>query len=331
MKNIIAALVCLVFLLLNLEETSIAKTLKASHQWPGGKQDIRDEMIQMIARDINRSNSELTVKVYPGKSLYKPKEQWGALVKGRLDISAFPLAYAANRHPVFDITLMPGLVKNHAHAKRLNDSEFMTKLRSIIEKAGAIVLADAWLAGGFVSKGKCILEPKTIKGQVTRAAGKSFELMLAGSQASIASMPSSEIYTAMQTGILDAANTSSSSLISYRIYEQANCLTAPGKHTLWFMYEPILMSKRSWQKLTKNQQESLRSAGKKAEIFFDHAAQKLDDDLVRVFKKAGVKVTTMNEKQAASWQAIAEKTSYKQFRDRVPGGHELLKQALSVH
>ncbi len=50
--------------------------------------------------------------------------------------------------------------------------------------------------------------------------------MLAGAGASIASMASSEIYNAMQTGVLDAANTSSSSFVSYRIYEQVEVLHA---------------------------------------------------------------------------------------------------------
>ena len=54
--------------------------------------------------------------------------------------------------------------------------------------------------------------------------------MLVGAGASIASMPSSEIYTALQTGVLDAANTSSGSFVSYRIFEQVKCLTAPGEH-----------------------------------------------------------------------------------------------------
>ena len=67
------------------------------------------------------------------------------------------------------------------------------------------------VAGGFVGKNKCITSPDDVKGEQTRAAGKAFEQMLAGAGASIASMASSEIYNAMQTGVLDAANTSSSS------------------------------------------------------------------------------------------------------------------------
>ena len=307
-----------------------AATLKASHQWPGGKGDVRDEMVQIMAKEVAKANVDLKIKIYPGKSLFKPKEQWGAMVKGQLDISAFPLDYASGRHPQFSATLMPGLVKNHEHAQRLNDSPFMDDIKKIINDAGVVVLADGWLAGGFASKKNCILGPETMKGQVTRAAGPAFEKMLVGAGASISSMSSSAIYQAMQTGVLDAANTSSGSFVSYRIYEQVSCLTAPGDYALWFMYEPILMSKKSWNKLNKAQQDALMAAGKKAEDFMAGEAAGLDTKMVDVYKKAGVKVVTMNAEQAAAWKAIAQKTSYKDFSEKVPGGKELIEKALAV-
>jgi TRAP-type C4-dicarboxylate transport system substrate-binding protein len=307
-----------------------AKVLKASHQWPGGKGDARDEMVQIIAKEMAKANVGIEVKVYPGRSLFKPKEQWNAMVKGQLDISAFPLDYASGRHPQFSATLMPGLVKNHAHALRLNKSAFMTDIKKIINKAGVVVLSDAWLAGGFASKKNCITGPASMKGQVTRAAGPAFEKMLVGAGASISSMPSSAIYQALQRGVLDAANTSSGSFVSYRIYEQVKCLTAPGKYALWFMYEPILMSKKSYDKLNKTQRDAIMAAGKKAEAYMTEQAQGLDEKMVRVYKKAGVKVVTMTADQATAWKAIAQRTSYKSFSDKVPGGAELIKKALSV-
>lgn len=309
---------------------SAERTLKASHQWPGGKGDIRDEMVQMIARDVAKANVGFKIKVYPGKSLYKPKEQWGAMTKGKLDMTAFPLAYAGGRHPELNLTLMPGLVKNHDHALRLNKSKFMGKIKKIMDKAGVIVLADTWLAGGFVSKGQCILEPKDVKGMAFRAAGKAFNQMLAGAGASITKMPSSEIYSGLQTGVLVGANTSSASLVSYRIYEQVKCLTAPGKNALWVMYEPILMSKKTFNSLNKAQQKVLMAASKKAEVFATEGAKKADAKLVAAYKKAGVKVVTMTAEQAAMWRAIADKTSYKDFAEKVNGGRDLLDLALSV-
>ena len=305
-------------------------TLKASHQWPGGKGDVRDEMVQIIAKEVAKANVGLKVKVYPGKSLFKPKAQWQTMVKGQLDISAFPLDYASRYHPQFSATLMPGLVKNHDHALRLNNSPFMDDIKKIINDANIIVLSDAWLAGGFASKKNCILGPDSMKGQVTRAAGPAFEQMLVGAGASISSMSSSAIYTAMQTGVLDAANTSSGSFVSYRIYEQVKCLTAPGKYALWFMYEPILMSKKSWDKLDANQQAALKAAGKVAEEYMTGKAKGLDDKLVSVYKKNGVEVVEMTKDQAEAWKAIAQETSYKIFSEKVPGGKELIQKALAV-
>lgn len=304
--------------------------LKASHQWPGGTGDMRDEMVQMIARDINGADLGLKIQVYPGKSLYKPKEQWNAMTKGQLDMTAFPLDYAGGRHPEFHLTLMPGLVKNHEHAKRLNDSEFMDRIKQIMNDAGVIVLADTWLAGGFVSKERCVLDPEDVKGQQFRAAGAAFNEMLAGAGASIASMPSSEIYSALQTGVLDGANTSSASLVSYRIYEQVKCLTEPGENALWFMYEPILMSKQTFDKLNKEQQEALLAAGDKAEQYAYEAAKEADQKLVDSYKKAGVEVVSMSPEQFKAWREIADQTSYKNFREKVEGGAELLEMALSV-
>lgn len=325
-KITIAALASVV-----LSTTAYAEiTLKASHQWPGGKGDVRDEMVQILAREVEAANVGLKIQVYPGKSLFKPNEQWGAMTKGQLDISAFPLDYASGRVPQFSATLMPGLVRNHDRALRLNNSEFMLDIKKLISDNGVVVLADAWLAGAFASKKQCITSPESMKGQVTRAAGPAFEQMLVGAGASIASMPSSEIYTALQTGVLDAANTSSGSFVSYRIYEQATCLTAPGANALWMMYEPLLMSKKSWSKLNREQQNALKAAGKKAEAYFVGEAKKLDAVMIAKYKEAGVEVVEMSPADYQAWLEIAQNTAYKIFSDTVPGGAELIRKALAV-
>lgn len=310
--------------------TANAEVLKASHQFPGGKGDARDEMMQMIAKDVADAGVDLEIRVYPGESLYKAKEQWSALTSGQLDLTSFPLDYAAGRVPQFSVTLMPGLVRNHERARRLNNSPFMKSIHKLIEDNGAMVLSDAWLAGGFVSKKNCITSPDTIAGQVTRAAGPAFEQMLVGAGASIASMPSSEIYTGMQTGVLDAANTSSGSMVSYRLFEQAKCLTAPGENALWFMYEPVLVSKRTFERLTPEQQQALIDAGQRAEDWFAEQAAGLDQKMIDVFTEAGVEVVTMTPEDFDAWLKIAKETSYKTFSEEVEGGQELIEQALAV-
>lgn len=304
--------------------------LKASHQFPGGKGDIRDEMVQLIAREVAAANVGLEIQVFPGSSLYKPNDQWNAVTRGLLDMTSFPLDYASGRHPEFSATLMPGLVGNFDRAMRLNDSEFMGDIKKVIENAGALVIADAWLSGAFASKKNCITSPDTIKGQVIRAAGPAFEEMLVEAGASISSMPSSEIYTGMQTGILDAANTSSASFVSYRLFEQAKCLTAPGENALWFMYEPVLVSKRVFDGLTEEQQKAILAAGEKAEVYFNEEVRKGDQVMIDTYKKAGVEVVEMSKEDYDAWLELAKASSYKNFAANVPGGDKLIEKALAV-
>ena len=49
-------------------------TLRASHQWPGGKGDVRDEMVQMIGKEVEAANVGLKVQVFPNGSLFKPRD-----------------------------------------------------------------------------------------------------------------------------------------------------------------------------------------------------------------------------------------------------------------
>jgi len=304
--------------------------LKASHQFPGGKGDVRDEMVQMIARDVAAAKVGLEIKVFPGSSLVKAQEQWKAMQTGQIDMTSFPLDYASGFHPQFGATLMPGLVKNHDHAQRLNKSPFMNDIRKVIEDGGVKVLADAWLAGAFGGKDKCIRKPEDAAGLKVRSAGATFSQMWAGAGASIVSIPSNEVYNALQQGVAQGTDTSTGSMTSFRLYEQLKCVTAPGDNALWFMYEPVLISKRSWDKLDDRQKAALTAASQKAEAYFAAESKKLDDKMIEAFKKAGSEVTTMSAADADAWRAVAQKTSYKEFSEKVPGGKELIEKALSV-
>ncbi len=303
-------------------------TMKASHQFPGGKGDPRDEMVQIIAKEMKGAGVD--IQIYPGASLFKPNDQWNALVNGQLDFAAFPLDYASGKVGAFSATLMPGLVRNHDRAERLNTSPFMKEIKAKIEKAGVIVVADAWLAGAIASKKGCIRKPEDIKGQKVRSAGPTFAAMWQQAGASIVSIPSNEVYNALQTGVAEGTDTSAGSFVSFRLYEQVKCITAPGDNALWFMYEPVLMSKKSFEKLNKDQQAALVKAGKKSEEYFNKETRLLDDKMVDVFKKNNVEVVTLTPAEYDAWIKIAQESSYKTFASEVPDGKKLIDEALAV-
>ena len=192
-----------------------AADLRLSHQW--SNTDIRHKVAQIVADEVAAADVDLEIKIFGSQSLFKAREQYTPLSRGQLDMTVLPLSYAGGQQPAYNLTLMPGLVKNHDHAARLNESPFMEKIEEVMAEDDVMVLVHGYLAGGFAGKDKCITKPEDVQGLQTRAAGKAFEQMLAGAGASIASMASSEIYNAMQTGVLNAANTSSSTAISPRM------------------------------------------------------------------------------------------------------------------
>ncbi|MCD9149596.1 TRAP transporter substrate-binding protein DctP [Pseudophaeobacter flagellatus] len=311
-----------------LSSMANATELRLSHQW--SNKDIRHQVAQMIADDVAAADVDLSIKIFGSKSLFKPREQYKPLSRGQLDMTVLPLSYAGGQQPAYNLTLMPGLVKNHDHAARLSASPFMKALEAKMAEDDVMVLVHGYLAGGFAGTEKCITHPDDVKGLQTRAAGKAFEQMLAGAGASIASMASSEIYNAMQTGVLNAANTSSSSFVSYRVYEQVKCYTPAGDVALWFMYQPVLMNKSTFDGLTEDQQNALRAAAEKAEAFYLEEAKMQDATSAKVFRDAGVEIAEMSAEDFAAWRALAQETSYAKFVEEVPDGQALLDLALAV-
>ena len=314
--------------LLALSNVAGATELRLSHQW--SNKDVRHKVAEIVANEVAAAYVDLEIKIFGSKSLFKPREQYEPLSRGQLDMTVLPLSYAGGQQPAYNLTLMPGLVKNHDHAARLSASPFMKELEAKMATDDVMVLVHGYLAGGFVGKDKCITKPSDVAGLQTRAAGKAFEQMLAGAGASIASMASSEIYNAMQTGVLNAANTSSSSFVSYRIYEQVKCYTPAGDVALWFMYQPLLMNKSAFEGLNAAQQAALLAASANAETYYLAEAKKQDAASVEVFRKAGVEIANMSPEDFAAWRAIAQETSYKKFVSDVPDGQALLDMALAV-
>src|SRR4029079_6507503 len=99
---------------------------------------------------------------------------------------------------------------------------------------------------------------------------------------------------------------------------------------LWFMYEPVLMSKKNFDKLNKQQQDVPMKAGKKSQEYFDNATKGLHDAMVSAFKKNNVEVVTLTAAEYDAWLKVAQESSYKQFSSEVSDGKKLIDEALAV-
>ena len=279
-------------------------TLKISHQWPGGtitEGDFRDRLCRMFSAQIEkRTAGALKTTIYPDSSLIKTMVQFSAMRKGALDLSLVPLSYGGNEVPEVNIGLMPGVVTSYAQGTKWKGSEVGKELSNVLADKGIVVVSWIWQAGGVACRGVPIVEPEDAKGQKVRGGSREMDMVLKEAGAAVVSLPSNEIYAAMQTGALDAAMTSSTSLISFRLEEVAKSVTTGRGRAYWFMFEPLLMSKQIFDGLPKDQQDVILAVGGELEKFALDAAKADDQALAAVFEKAGATAHDRRSARCAS-------------------------------
>jgi len=189
----------------------------------------------------------------------------------------------------------------------------------------------AWFDGGIGSKTKLIRVPEDVTGTKLRAAGKKFEFMLKEAGASITSMPSSEAYHALSTGVINTMLTSSASFVSYRLYEVLKYINIPKDYSIWYMAENLCISKKTWDRLTPQQQKVfLETADWMHENWVEQNLKNLVDKFIDAYAKAGVDIHYMNKAEFDQWLKFAQKTAWKDFAASVDGGQELLNLALEA-
>jgi TRAP-type C4-dicarboxylate transport system substrate-binding protein len=180
------------------------------------------------------------------------------------------------------------------------------------------------------SRSKAVKAPDDVKGIKIRGGSREMDLMLAAAGAQISTMPSNEIYLGMQTGALEAALTSSTSLISFRLEELAKSLTAARKGSIWFMCEPLLMSKAVFDSIPADQQKIILEAGEEMEAFGTAEAKKDDEEVTKIYAAKGAAVADFSSSDLEQWRAVAEATAWKDFSSKSAEAAELLLSARSL-
>ncbi|CAN7296608.1 TRAP transporter substrate-binding protein DctP [Bradyrhizobium sp. LjRoot220] len=311
-----------------------ATTLKISHQFPGGtidKGDFRDRLCRTFAAEVaRRSGGEIAAEVHPNASLVKTNAQFAAMRKGTLDISLYPLPYAGGELPETNIGLMPGLVSTYDQGLRWKTQPVGKALTDFLADKGIILLSWVWQAGGVASRSRPIVAPEDARGLKVRGGSREMDMVLLTAGAAVHSVPSNELYAAMQTGACDAGITSSTSLISFRLEQVAKSLTSGAGTSYWFMLEPLMMSKAIFDKLPKNQQDIVLTVGAELESFGKQGAQDDDIEVAKVYEKAGAKVSTLDTATVAKWRDIARDTAWKDYSAKTATSANLLKLAIDV-
>ncbi|RXG96621.1 TRAP transporter substrate-binding protein DctP [Bradyrhizobium vignae] len=320
--------------LLRFGEARAATALKISHQFPGGtatEGDFRDRLCRRFAAQIQeRSKGAMTAEIYPGSSLMKTNAQVSAMRKGALDMSLIPISYAGGDLPELNIGLMPGLVTGYDEGLGWKNKPIGQEFSKFLAAKGLVIITWIWQAGGVASRARPLVEVGDAKGMKIRGGSREMDLVVQAAGASVLSLPSNELYAAMQIGACDAALTSSTSLTSFRLEELAKHLTTGRAKSYWFMLEPLVMSKAVFDRLSSEERDIIVSVGTELEAFGRAAAVEDDVRVAKVYQAAGATVHDLDDKTVQAWRELARNTAWKDYAGKNENCARLIKLAMEA-
>lgn len=311
-----------------------ARILKISHQFPasdGDKGDFRDRLVRRFAKEIEtRTSGSLKFEIYPNASLVKTFAQFNALKKGAIDFSLYPTSYSGGEIPELNLTFMPAIVTSYDQGYRWKTADIGRQMTRLIEAKGVKIITWVWQSGGMASRSKGIIRPADAAGLKIRGGSREMDMMFKAAGATTANMPSNEIYVAMQTGAIDAAATTSTSLLSFKLEELSKHLTSANGRSFFFVFEPILMSTQTYDSLTPEQQKTIMAVGEEMEPIGREGSIADDKALADVYRKAGVTIDELNDAALEEWKKVAADSAWKDFAARSPETAKFLEMAQKV-
>jgi len=314
-----------------VERTHAAPPLvmKLSHQWAKG--DLRDQWATWFTQKAEeRTTGSMKFEIYPASVLFKPYPQFDAMRGGALDLAVYHIAYAAGKVPETMITMMPCLPRNYQEAMKWRDAEIGKIVEKMCEDNGIKILSWGWMMGGIGSKKKLVALPADSKGLKMRGAGKATEQMLLAGGAAITSMPSTELYLALQSGVLDALMTTYSSFQSFRLHEVLDHLVVGRNNYVFSTLCGIVVSNKTWAKLSPEQKNDMIEAGRGIEKRFHDEVQQEDERAADLFSKKGVKIHYMTDAEFKAWEDLSKESAWKKFGESVKNGKKIIDAAVSL-
>jgi len=280
--------------------------------------------LEFAKRANARLGDKAKVVVYGSSQLGGDKEMVQKLKLGTLDLS-LPSTVMSSENDLFGVFEMPYLVKDREHMKRIQKAIFWSKLAPTVEPKGLIILA-VWENGfrQITNNKHPIKTPADLQGIKLRVPeGKWRVKMFQAYGANPSPMKLSEVFTALQTGVMDGEENPLTQIYSSKFQEVQKYLSLSGH-----VYTPAYLtaSKKRWDSLPPDVREILEETAKETQAYVYATAQKLDDELLAKMKAAGMQVNEVGKPAFIK----ASKPIYVEFGKEVPGGKELIDKALAL-
>jgi TRAP-type transport system periplasmic protein len=304
-----------------------AQELRISHQFHETN-DARGRAARVFGEELALRAPELKTRIFPQLALGLSRDQQlDALQAGKLDFAVLPLVFGVKKVPEFSLALLPGLIPNLNTARALRGSAVHDKLQAVAAANGLRIVTWWWMRGGFATAGE-VTGPASVKGMKLQSCGLA-QKVLAGAGAKVADDPWGEISMRLEMGALDGVVVPYEDFISMRLAEHAKFGTFGGPSILT-CFSPMLMSKRTWDRLTPDQQRTVNEAADVADAYFETSQIEAEKRALAAFQRAGAQVRPLTHAEYIAWLQLAQRTAWADYVKVSPAARDLLNTAIRV-
>jgi tripartite ATP-independent transporter DctP family solute receptor len=275
-----------------------------------------------------RANAKLAGKAkvitYGSSQLGSDEELIQKLKLGTVDM-ALPSTVMSSQVDLFGVFEMPYLVKDRGHMGRIEKELFWSALEPEVEKKGLKVLA-VWENGfrQITNSKRPIKVPADLAGIKLRVPGGKWRVkMFQAYGANPSPMKFSEVFTALQTGVMDGEENPLTQIYSAKFQEVQKYLSLSGH-----VYTPAYLTVGSarWNTLPTDVRKTLEDAAKETQAYVYQVAAKDDEELLVKLKAAGMQVNEVDKNAFIA----ASKPIYDEFGKEVQGAKELIDRAVAL-
>jgi tripartite ATP-independent transporter DctP family solute receptor len=275
-----------------------------------------------------RANAKLggkaKVVVYGSSQLGGDKELLQKLKLGTVDF-ALPSTVMSSESDIFGVFEMPYLVKDRAHMQRIEKEVFWKSLAPAAEAKGLKIIA-VWENGyrHITNSKRPINTPADLQGIKLRVPeGKWRVKMFQAYGANPSPMKFSEVFTALQTGVMDGQENPFTQIYSAKFQEVQKFLSLTG-HVYTPAYAAV--GAKKWASLPADVRKTLEDTAKETQAFVYAKAAKDDEELLGKIKAAGVQVNAPNKDAFIA----ASKPVYEEFAKEVKGAKAVIDRAIAL-
>jgi C4-dicarboxylate-binding protein DctP len=274
-----------------------------------------------------RTHGKVKIEVYPNSQLYKDKEEMEALQLGAVQMLAPSLAkFAPLGVKEFEVFDLPYIFDNYSELHKVTQGPVGAKLLKKLEPKG--ILGLAYWDNGFkvMSANKPLKSVADFKGQKMRIqSSKVLDSQMRAMGAIPQVMAFSEVYQALQTGVVNGTENPPSNLYTQKMHEVQKFVTVSEHGYLGYA---VIVNKKFWEALPKDVRAGLESAMKDATKFANDVAKKDNDEALAGVKKSGrSQIITLTPQERAQWKKAMDK-AHQENMSRI--GADIVKEVYSA-